>query len=110
MELYGAYISDLSRINEFCEAAMLNSHRSAWKKRRKEGYEYGYVLIANEGYKFGNGMSTWWAPFIGIQVFARLDFVVRHGIKVLRDVFPVRLNNTLIHEGRCISPQSIILL
>lgn len=96
--------------NKFCSDAMLDSNRSAWKKRRNEGVEFGEILITGKGYKFGGGMYCWWAPYVGLTVFARLRFIRTHsGIKKLVEAFPVRLTNTLMHEGRGITDDSFTL-
>lgn len=103
---------DVEVYNRFCSDAMLDSNRAAWKKRRNEGGEFGEIRITGEGYDFGNDMWCWWAPYVGMSVFAKLAFKTCKisGKREIIEAFPVRLTNTLIHEGRGITPDSFTLI
>lgn len=92
--------TDLELYNKFCKDAMLDSHRSAWKKRRKDSAIYANILITHPGMTFYNGVGTWWRDYVGLTCFCKLQFrIYRTGEKLI-EAFPVKLTNTLIHEGR----------
>lgn len=97
--------------NKFCSDAMLDSNRSAWKKRRNEGVEFGVITITGTGPTFGKDLFCWWAPYVGLTVFARLEMMncKYTGKRILKAAFPVRLTPTLIHEGRGITPDSFTI-
>src|SRR5690349_11915140 len=92
--------------NRFCHDAMLDSNRSAWKKRRKDSCVYSDIIITSKGHDFGSSWKTWWEDYIGCTCFCRLSFRTVRGVDKLDEAFPVRLTSTLIHEGRGIPVNS----
>lgn len=99
-------MTQIEHYNAFCSAACLN-HQSGFRvKRRETGLVYATILITS-----GN-LNVWWAPYVGLECLALLQFKVNTYTKkeYLEQAFPVRLLNTKFIQGRGIDPNSFSII
>lgn len=95
----------ISKYDEFCERAKLNKQETPWLERRRNGKIYGMFRIA------AAGATDWYREFIGIEFMAEIVFKKNdEGRRMLYQVIPVRLKNTLAVRGLSIPAVHVAMI